>query len=573
MVEIVMNTLSKFDIQYETVWQHDNAIENNIAHLNHKVVSELVDVAIYPADRVSYQQNENLDILALTQPINPKDQYNDHPLEDHLVIVGKKDQYHLLEIFNPIDIRSQYGKVYLVGAGPGDTELLTIKAKRLIENADIIFHDHLLNTCMLEATNAELVFVGKKSKYHFRKQEDTNELIYNAARNGKKVVRLKGGDPYIFGRGGEELDYLQHRMIDVEVVPGITAAMGASAYTAIPLTYRKTSGSVALLTGYPIETLKFPDTDTLVYYMGTSNIDYISSELIKRGRKPTTPVAIVRNATYPNQETKFTNLGDLAAKKEFAESPAVAIIGEVVKNRNYSLSAKPMVLVTGSNAEKYAYLGQVIHKPLIHLKPVDVFEFEGKWLDKQYDYVIFTSRYTVQYFFHNLYKTKQDARWFANKKIISIGRVTTAELENKGIIPDKQIWPESSTGIINWFRENKQQGQQLLIPRSDKSSSYIIQELKNEGHVIEAPIVYKNTMPVNAERVDLQPIGIIVFTSPSTVENFLTLYGEFPQHVKIVARGEQTTKVLQEYGIDNKQFLDSTFLKKEVDQKISEIKP
>jgi len=524
----------------------------DVALQNQYVLNHMADIAVYPAQQAPYPMPEGLELLAIVNGGNET--------ANQMAFVGRKHQYDLLEKFQPVDARQQYGKVTLVGAGPGNPDLLTIKALKCIKNADIIYHDHLLNPTILEVTNAEKVFVGKKSKKHFRKQDETNALMLQSAKEGKNVVRLKGGDPFVFGRGGEELDYLQQRFIHVDVVPGITSAAGASASAVLPLTYREVSASVAFLTGYPKDKIGFPDADTLVYYMAASNIHYIANELIARGRKPDTPAAIVENATYHNQSTTFTNLTELANEQVKAVSPSVIIIGDVVKNRNISAARKPLVLVTGTSAKAYSHLGHVVHKPLIRLNPVDVTEFQQPWLENNHQYMVFTSRYTVHFFFQNLNKIGFDARWMAGKTIISIGRVTTSALKEHGLTPDIQVWPESTTGLINWFRKNTKANDQVLLPRSDTSLSTLLNNLQEIGLKVDCPIVYRNTMPENAEKTELAHFQMVVFTSPSTVKNFMKLYGHIPAHLKIVSRGEQTYRQLVKLGINEEQFIEAHYV-------------
>ena len=233
------------------------------------------------------------------------------------------------------NLTKQTAKVYITGFGPGDPDLLTIKAVKAIEKADVIFFDDLIDQKFLKDYSAEKIYVGKRKGNHSYSQDEINEFLYQSALSGRTTVRLKGGDPFIFGRGGEEYQYLKERLINVEIIPGITAAFGAAASSGISLTSRGVSSSVAFCTGFPLNKKRIPEADTLVFYMSASNLRGTASTLIEQGRKNTTPVALVRNATLENQETEYSNLQDIMEGKVGLASPMVAIIGEVAaKNKN-----------------------------------------------------------------------------------------------------------------------------------------------------------------------------------------------------------------------------------------------
>lgn len=238
------------------------------------------------------------------------------------------------------------GKVYIVGAGPGDRELLTLKAKRLIEEADTIVHDRLIGKDILDfaSKDCELIYVGKGSTFRSIEQEKINEVLVEKASEGKTVVRLKGGDPFVFGRGGEETLFLAKHKIPFEVVPGITAAVGVSAYTGIPLTDRNLSSAVTLITGHSMKGTGLPDVDwanlagldhTIVFYMGLKNLAVISENLIQNGKPAETPVAVVRWGTVKEQVVVTATLSNIAEEvaKQNITPPALVIIGKVVSYR------------------------------------------------------------------------------------------------------------------------------------------------------------------------------------------------------------------------------------------------
>ncbi len=225
---------------------------------------------------------------------------------------------------------TQSAKVYITGFGPGDPELLTVKAVKAIELADVIFFDDLIDHKFLSRFNAEKVYVGKRKGNHSYSQHEINQKLYLSAIKGKTTVRLKGGDPLIFGRGGEEYDYLIKRMIDVEVIPGITAAFGAAASLGLSLTKRNVASSLAFCTGFPQSRSKVPEADTLVFYMSAFNLKQTASRIIQQGRNRGTPVALIRNATLTSQETIYSNLQEIVDGKVALASPMVAIIGNIV---------------------------------------------------------------------------------------------------------------------------------------------------------------------------------------------------------------------------------------------------
>jgi len=300
----------------------EGLIAPNISSFNLKTN----DLLIVPANLVEYPLPSAFRILAL---LNNKD----NSIESNYALIINKDEVVLNDVFKEEDLRKKYGKVYITGFGPGDPDLLTIKALNVIKNADVIFYDSLINKEFLDQFEIEKIFVGKRKGKHAYGQDIIDEMLYQSAIAGKNTVRLKGGDPFIFGRGGEEFDYLQKRFVQVEVIPGITAAFGAASSLGISLTQRLISSSVAFCTGFPKENRRIPDADTLVFYMSASNLQETAQLLIKSGRKEETPVALIRNATLTDQESQFTNLIKLANGNAGLESPMVAIVGDVAINK------------------------------------------------------------------------------------------------------------------------------------------------------------------------------------------------------------------------------------------------
>lgn len=466
-----------------------------------------------------------------------------HPLQGHLAVVAKAGDQEIKKLFAPLDIRSQYGKVYLAGFGPGDPELLTLKAHRALEQADAIFYDDLIDKNYLGNFNAKKIFVGKRKGNHSHSQEQINELLYQSVIAGKNTVRLKGGDPFIFGRGGEEFEYLHSRLITPKVIPGISAAVGAAAQAGIPLTNRGESSSVAFVTASSQKEIVVPQTDTLVYYMGASNLKELRQKVLSAGVDPETPAAIITNASQPYAQATFSTVATLPDE---TASPSVIMIGKTIKNRNM-MNSRPNVLVTGLTAEQYQDLGHVIHQPLIEIVPIEMPDDFFKFIRfvHNYKYIVFTSRNSVKYFVEWVRAVGCETNTLNSNIIVSIGTITTAELRKYGIEP--QLVPEldSSRGIVELFRQKGITGEEILIPRSDIALNILPDGLRALGNNVHTITVYYTQPVKKIEKIDLSKIDIIVFTSPSGVKSFLKHYGEVPYHIKVVTRGEQTQEAYE----------------------------
>ncbi len=227
--------------------------------------------------------------------------------------------------------RRQQGVVYLLGFGPGDPELLTLKAWKILRKADVVYYDDLTSADFVRSLPSERIYVGKRRGKCGMPQDQINKLLYQSARLGKTVVRLKGGDPFIFGRGGEELEYLKTRSVRVEVIPGVTAASAAAAAARFPLTQRHVSSSVSFCVGHPEGKIRVPDTETIVYYMGAKNLRNIAREMIDKGWPPHTPLALIANATLPGQKIRIGTLQKMMHTKYRFSQPLIIIVGKVVK--------------------------------------------------------------------------------------------------------------------------------------------------------------------------------------------------------------------------------------------------
>lgn len=484
-----------------------------------------------------------LNRLGLTSQIAEILPFETHPLQGHLAVVAKTGIHILKELFKPFDIRQNYGKIFLAGFGPGDPELITVKAVRALEKADVIYYDDLIEKSFLENFSTQKIYVGKRKGNHSHSQDQINELLYRSSIAGKNTVRLKGGDPFIFGRGGEEFEYLHKRLIEPVVIPGITAAVGSAAQTGIPLTNRGESSSVAFITASSLKEIEVPQVDTLVYYMGASNLKQLRESVLKKGVSPETSAAIITNATLPGAKLSVSNLRDLPDE---TASPSIIIIGKTIKNRNI-MKPQPNVLVTGLSAEQYKHLGNVTHQPLIEIVPIempcDFFKFIKHIYN--YKYIVFTSRNAVHHFMHWLSDVGSDAKALDSGFIVSIGAVTTAELQKHGITPHLTPVIDSSTGIIELFRSKGITGEEVLIPRSDIALNILPDGLRALGNNVHVITVYYTQPVTKLEKVDLKKYDILVFTSPSGVKSFLKHYGEVPYHIKVITRGEQTQEAYE----------------------------
>lgn len=473
------------------------------------------------------------------------------------------------------------GKVYLVGAGPGDPDLITVKGKKCLEKADVIIYDYLANPILLKyAPNAEKIYVGKKSAKHTVNQEKINEIIVEKAKEGKTVVRLKGGDPFIFGRGGEEAFALIKNGIEYEVVPGITSGIAAPLYAGIPLTMRGINSTIAFATGHETDDKDFSHLDwhalskmgTLIFYMGVKNMPQIVANLIKAGMHSETPCALIRWATYPEQEVLTGKLSNIIEKiKETGfKAPAIAVIGDVVALR-YELNwfekrilFGQTVLVTrtkeqaGKFSEKLRELGaNVIEVPTIEIVPPESFEPLDEALENinRYDCLILTSVNGVKYFFERLKTLRKDVRILHGLKICAIGPATAKAIEEKGLFVD--IMPEKyvAESVIERLKEFGINNKRFLLARAKIARDVIPDEIKKAGGQVDVIPVYETVIPLqNRENLtkilEEKDINFITFTSSSTVKNFFELLGtlKLKENTVFASIGPVTSKTLREKG-------------------------
>ena len=451
---------------------------------------------------------------------------------------------------------STNGKVYLIGAGPGDPGLITVKAAACIKEADVVVYDYLASPALLAYAdkNAEIIYVGKKGGDHTLTQDKINELLAQKGEQGHVVARLKGGDPFIFGRGGEEAETLIQRNIPFEVVPGVTSAVAAPAYAGIPLTHRDYTSSVSLITGHedPLKETSSIQWDclaksgsTLVFLMGVKNLPNITTRLMENGKSPDTPVALVRWGTTPRQQTVSGTLGDIVetVKKAKLKAPAIIVVGEVVSLREKMkwFETNPLfgktIVVTRARVQASGLVDRLrrlgahcVEIPTIEvIPPEDNTPLEDAISAlEQYDWIIFTSVNGVKYFFNTLFSKGLDVRALGSHQFACIGPVTRDELKKYGIVSD--VLPETyrAESVVAAFAHHDIKGKNILLPRAMEARTVLPDELKKMGaHVHDVATYETRQAPGTGDALlsllNEQKIDMVTFTSSSTVKNFMAL--------------------------------------------------
>ncbi len=482
--------------------------------------------------------------------------------------------------------RNRLGKVYLVGAGPGDPGLLTIKGKELLSRAECLIYDRLASPRLLAFAphDAERIYVGKRIGKHAFKQEEINALIVKKAREGKTVIRLKGGDPFIFGRGGEEAEVLAEAGIPFEIVPGVTSAIAVPAYAGIPLTHRAYTASVAFITGHRrLDTKEAPvdweglakGVGTLVFLMGMTNLPNIAQRLMKFGRSPDTPVAVIRWGTTPKHKSLMGKLSNIAARVKEAgfKPPAIIVVGEVsaLKDRIGWYEKLPLlnkrILVTRTRAQASELVkcleergADCLECPTIEIRAA---RDQGLLKDalsrlEAYDWIIFSSVNGVNFFFEGLLNSGKDIRTLGGIKIASVGKATSKALCHFHIVPDIVPKDFRAEGLLDVLSRQGVKGKKILIPRARKARELLPQGLEKLGAEVTIAPVYETIAPVPSpeacERLKKEHIDLITFTSSSTVRNFFKiipskLRDNLLARAKIACIGPVTAKTADEMGI------------------------
>ncbi len=476
------------------------------------------------------------------------------------------------------------GKVYLVGAGPGDPGLMTLKGRECIETADVVIYDYLSNNQFLRwaKPEAELIYAGKKSKHHTLSQKGINQLLVDYAKEGKVVCRLKGGDPMIFGRGGEEAAELHAAGVPFEIVPGISSAIAGPAYAGIPVTHRDHCSQLTIFTGHEDPTKGHTSLDyeqlakapgTKVMLMGVERLRSVIQELESHGMDKDTPVALIRWATTGNQESLIGTMSTIADQAEAVEfkAPAIAVFGGVVGLRdqlnwfeNKPLFGKRVVVTrtrkqAGVLSEKLRHLGaDVFELPTIRIEPPkDLRTFAELVQDSHsYDWIIFTSPNGVEAFFEIFFKLYRDAREIGNVRIAAIGPGTKEKIRQYHL--DVDVVPETSIaeGLIEALTEEAGsfENQRFLWVRAESARDVISKALEDAGGILDEAIAYRTVAedhdPVGAiDRFKTEGADVITFTSSSTVEHFLDLELPLPENLKIASIGPITSRTLHARGL------------------------
>ena len=563
-----------------------------------------------------------------------------HPLQGFLAVTAKKenaisldknsnssdkeiessDKNNDSEIYTAAELRAAFaeksildkqGKVSLVGFGPGDPDLLTIKAAKAIEQADIIFYDDLIDPSYLKDKKAEKVYVGKRAGYHHKEQGDINRLLLDAARAGKQVVRLKGGDPMIFAHGSEEIEYLESNLISVKVIPGITTASALAASQKISLTHRDFSSSVALVSGHTYQPVT-PDAETLVYYMGAKQLQAIATKLIDEGWAMNTPALLTYNVSRADEQTFETTLWALRnGALADLPTPLIALIGYVAALKHHQASDIKPTLYTGTLPPLEKRKPDYTYTPLIEINYYPTYYTEDSYVEEdeeedvengffkayctehttpffdEYEcsYILFTSKYSVEPAIKAL---KENSAIQENKdkiKIISIGDTTTEALHQAGVKDVIQVEKDNRYGVVEWFKKerenflanNKAKYEEIIqrldelpydesedlmekehlficqyespvvyFPHSQLTPDYLPKAINEMGYHVMSIVAYNNVMPEHPRRVNINHFKRIVFTSPSTIDNFIELYGKLPEGTEFITRGPVTQTHLEE---------------------------
>jgi uroporphyrinogen III methyltransferase/synthase len=476
------------------------------------------------------------------------------------------------------------GKVYLVGAGPGDPGLISVKGLECIRRAEVVIYDRLLDEQLLDyaPSTAERIYVGKTAGEHIRPQAEINQLLVAKAREEKMVVRLKGGDPFVLGRGGEEAEILAQNGISFEIVPGITSAVAVPAYAGIPVTHRGLASSFTVITGHEApgkdnSNLNWEKlasgVDTLVFLMGMKNLPEIVSKLREHGRPTGTPVAVIKQGTKPEQVTVTGTLEDIVAEVEqhHLTPPAIIIVGDVVRLRdrlrwfdNRPLFGK-RILVTRARHQS-STLSQLlaergalsIELSAISIQAADSVDLDRAILNlKHYGWIIFTSTNGVAAFWQRLHDLKLDSRVLGDLKVGAIGPATAEALKMNGIIADYIPDVYTGEGLVSGLKKQDITGERFLLPRADIADDMLAQGISRLGAEVHEVDAY-HTVPATETAIRARQmliageIDVITFTSSSTVTNLAAAFQGEPLAVngtKVACIGPKTAETATKAGL------------------------
>jgi uroporphyrinogen III methyltransferase/synthase len=458
------------------------------------------------------------------------------------------------------------GKVFLVGAGPGDPGLLTLRAAELLASADLVATDALVSRAILARIpkSAEVVFVGKRAAAHTLPQNEINQLLVDEARNGKRVVRLKGGDPFVFGRGGEEAEELAAAGVEFEIVPGVSSAIAGPAYAGIPVTHRAHATSVTLVTGHESDGTSGVDWEalarmhgTLVFMMGLGNLPLIVRKLREHGAPASRPIAVISKATTPEQRTVSGTLADIESLAAALPPPAVIVTGGVVglRERINWFESKPLfgrrIVVTRAREQAsdlkrlFEESGaQVIEFPTIEIAPPESFESLDRAVNERWDWLIFSSTNGVEAYFR---RAAGDARALAGTRIAAVGASTAASLRAHGIEADLVPEKYQSSALLPHFPA-EMRGQRVAVVRAAEGREELVEELRRRGADVLLAVAYRS-VPVTLDAAELREIDVVTFTSASTADNFFTAVGDADIGApRLASIGPVTSEAIRRHG-------------------------
>lgn len=479
------------------------------------------------------------------------------------------------------------GKVYIVGAGPGDIGLITVKGLKYLKKAEVVIYDFHLNAQVLNYINqnAEFIYAGKRGGHHTMTQDEINRTIVEKAKEGKVICRLKGGDPFVFGRGGEEAEALANEGIEFEIVPGVSSSVAAPAYAGIPLTHRLYSSSLTVVPGYEDTTKKesainWPalatGVGTVVFLMTVKNISMVCQRLMENGKSPDTPVAVIRWGTRSDQKTIVSNLKDIAklAEEKDIKPPAVMVVGEVVKLRETLkwYENKPLfgrrVLVTREHSEGFEALeelgAEVIEFSTIKIVPPENWGELDAAIDKieSYNWLIFTSANGVKFFFKRFLEKDRDIRDLKGIKICSVGEKTASFIKSYGIKVDLVPEQFNAEGLVKSFAsgltDNGLKGLRFLLPRAEEAREVFPEKVRELGGEIDVATAYRAVKPeVHGKRLRRflkeGKISIATFTSAATFNNFMSIMEDdalgLLEGVAIAVIGPVTARAVEKAGL------------------------